>query len=137
MNYKAIVDSLKSHEGIKLTMYTCAAGKPTIGVGHNLERPISTKAAEQILSDDIDDCVAALDRSLPWWRTLDDVRQGVVVEMVFNIGISRVLGFQKMIFSLKAREFGAAAAEMLASKWAKQVGKRAITLAKRMETGKQ
>ncbi len=59
----------------------------------------------------------------------------VVLNMIFNMGLSRFSGFIKTIGYIENGQYFMAATEMLDSKWAKQVGKRARTLAKLMEAG--
>lgn len=135
MNLESLKQSLRTHEGCKLTVYTCTAGKPTIGIGHNLERPISITAAEQILDDDINDCIRDLNRALPWWKDLNDARQNVMVELVFNLGLPTLLTFKKFLSSLQSGDYGKAAGELRNSKWAEQVKGRASVLAMRMEKG--
>jgi len=136
MNQAALIDSLIKHEGYRNTVYQCAAGYPTIGIGHNLETPISDTAIMQILLDDIDTCVAELDRTRPNWRQHNEIRQNVLVEMVFNLGMPRLNKFTKMWAALDAKDYPKAAAEALNSQWAKQVGQRAGTLAAKLATGK-
>lgn len=135
MNYPALRKSLELHEGRRGTMYTCTAGIPTIGVGHSLQRPISDAAIDQILSDDINTCIAELDRVFPGWRNHDDARQNVLLEMMFNLGAPRLRDFKRMWAALQIKDYDAAAKEMLNSGWAVQVGKRAVTLSQIMRTG--
>lgn len=135
MNIPDLIESLIQHEGYKHTVYTCPAGKLTIGVGHNLETPISDAAIMQILRDDIDTCVQELDRARPTWRQHDEARQNVLVEMCFNLGMSRLNKFMKMWAALDAKHYGEAAKQMLHSQWAVQVGKRAVALADHMRDG--
>jgi lysozyme len=136
VNQAALIDSLIKHEGYRNTVYQCTAGKPTIGIGHNLETPISDTAIMQILLDDIDACVAELDRTRPNWRQHNEIRQNVLVEMVFNLGMPRLNKFTKMWAALDAKDYPRAASEALNSQWAKQVGQRAGTLAAKLATGK-
>jgi lysozyme len=136
MNLAELRESLIKHEGWRNTVYTCTAGKPTIGVGHCLERPISVLAINQILSDDINDCIAEMDRAFNGWRNHDDARQNVLLELLFNLGAPRLAEFKRMWAALQAKDYAQAASELLDSKWAKQVGNRAVTLAERMRTGK-
>jgi lysozyme len=136
MNMPALIESLILHEGHKDTMYTCTAGVPTIGVGHSLHTPISDTAIMQILLDDIDACVADLDRVRPNWRQHNETRQNVLVEMRFNLGMAGLNRFSKMWAALEAKDYNEAAKQMLLSRWAVQVGQRAKTLSDRMKAGK-
>lgn len=78
-----------------------------------------------------------LDRTLPWWRGLDEVRKAILINMCFNLGLPRLMTFRKMLKALEDRNYELAAKEMLDSKWAKQVGNRAIELSEMMRTGKE
>lgn len=134
-SFDSLIESLKAHEGYRNTVYTCTAGKPTIGIGHNLETPISDKAIMQILHDDIDTCIKELDRIRPSWRGHNEARQDVLIEMMFNLGAPRLNKFVKMWGYLDALNYDKAAYELLASNWAVQVGQRAKTLSDRMRAG--
>jgi lysozyme len=126
---------LIKHEGKKNSPYRDSVGKLTIGIGHNLDdKPISDAACAQILFDDISDARKDA-RTLAWFNDLDVVRQDVVLNMVFNMGLNRFLGFKKMISALQAQDYEMAATQMLDSAWSQQVGKRALELARMMVNG--
>ena len=128
----ALVAQLKLHEGKRNLPYEDTEGYLTIGYGHNLDVPLSDKAIEQILLDDIETAESELDRLLPWWRELDEPRQNVLVDMMFNLGAPRFMTFQKLLKALLERDYEKAADEMLDSKWYTQVGTRAEVLADMM-----
>jgi len=133
-----MIRQLRLHEGERLKPYRCTAGKLTIGVGRNLEaRGISAAESAMLLSNDIDAHWRELARALPWVETLDEVRQAVLLDMAFNLGIAGLLGFKNTLATVKAGDYPQAGAMMLDSKWAKQVGQRAQRLATMMATGKQ
>jgi lysozyme len=137
MNLDHLQKSLVLHEGLKLKPYQCTANKTTIGVGRNIEdNGITVNEAMMMLNNDIDTCIAELGRNLPGWKLHDEVRQNVLIEMVFNLGMPRLLTFRKMLAALAAYDYDQAAKEMLDSRWAVQVGGRAKTLAQMMRTGK-
>jgi lysozyme len=132
----ALVQDLKRDEGLRLKAYRCSAGKLTIGYGHNLDDVgISEEEAEILLRNDVAKVVAALDAKLPWWRNLTEVRQRVLANMVFNLGMTGLLGFRRTLKLIETGAYMEAAQAMLASKWAKQVGKRAERLALAMRDG--
>ena len=134
MDIDALKKQLVLHEGMKLTPYRCTADKLTIGVGRNLDdMGITEKEAEFMLDTDILRCCDDLDRNMSWWRDLSETRQRVLVDMVFNLGISRFMKFQNMIDALANGNYAGAAAEMLDSRWADQVGQRAQRLSRAME----
>ena len=131
-----LVDALLRHEGYRRFPYRCPAGKLTVGVGRNLEdRGLTLKESLVLLNNDIDDFEAQLNKSLPWVGTLSPTRQAVLVNMAFNLGIQGLLKFARMLAAVKSGQYAEAADEMLASKWAQQVGQRAVELARQMEIG--
>jgi lysozyme len=136
VNYDDLKKSLILHEGLKLKPYQCTAGKTTIGCGRNLDDVgISTSEAMVMLDNDIGRAVAELNRTKPGWKDHDDTRQNVLVELVFNLGMPRLLGFKKMWAALDRKDYAAAADEMMNSKWAVQVKGRAKTLSDKMRQG--
>lgn len=124
------------HEGIRLKPYRCPAGKLTIGVGRNLDdRGISLAEAHFMLETDIQLCLEQCERVFIWFRRLDGVRQRVIVDLAFNLGMPKLLGFKQTLAAIANGEYEKAAVQMLASKWAQQVGDRAVRLARMMRTG--
>ena len=131
-----LLKQIVRHEGSKNRMYLDSEGIRTIGVGHNLETmPISDRAVMVILEDDIEIAIMDLNRAFPWVKHLDEVRRDVLINMAFNMGISTLKEFERMLAAIQANNFQLAAAEMLDSKWARQVGSRAYELADQMRTG--
>lgn len=136
MDRNRLIDQLRIHEGVEKTVYNDSEGIPTIGVGRNLrDRGLSDDEIDYLLSNDIDIVVNELDKVMPWWRDLDEVRQRVLCDLVFNLGMPRFSGFKKSISYMKQQMWDQAANELLDSKWARQVGRRAQTLSEMMRTG--
>jgi len=137
MNKEKLINLLKKHEGIRLKPYLDSVGKLTIGVGRNLDDVgISKDEAEMMLSNDIDRSIHDLNHHLSWWIDLDETRQMVLIDMCFNLGISRLLGFENTLRSIKSGEYEIASQQMLQSKWAGQVGNRAKELSQMMKEGR-
>ena len=129
-----LIERIKRHEGLRLKPYRCTSGKLTIGYGRNLEdNGISVAEADSLLNEDIKRCEAECQKALPWFTRLNSTRQGVVVELDFNLGLTRLLGFKKMLAACEQGNYEQAAREMLDSLWARQVGQRAVTLAELMK----
>lgn len=126
---------LTKDEGERLMPYTDTVGKWTIGVGRNLtDKGIRKDESQLMLANDVADALEEA-KHKPWFAGLDDARQGVVVCMIFNLGPAT---FDKFIITqnlIATHQFGAAAAAMLQSKWAQQVGNRAKIYAKIMRSG--
>ena len=136
MNKEKLKKQLIKHEGMVLKPYQCTAGKLTIGVGRNLEaKGISKPEALEMLYNDINEIFDRLRDAWPKIILLDDVRTNVLVNMAFNMGVAGLMKFSKMFNALALTDYEQAAKEMLDSKWAKQVGDRAIELAEQMKTG--
>lgn len=137
MNREALRRQIVAHEALKLKPYQCTAGALTIGVGRNLDaNGISEAEALFLLDNDIARCERELDRALPWWRQMTEARQRAILDMCFNLGISRLLAFKKTLGHMQAGRYAEAADEMLDSAWARQVGKRATVLSSMVRTGK-
>jgi lysozyme len=128
---------LLRHEGMKLKPYRCPAGKLTIGIGRNLDaNGISQKEAFVLLENDILRCESQLMDHIPIaYSDLNDNRKSVLLNMCFNLGISGLLEFKNTLAFIGAGDYERAANNMLASRWAKQVGRRAIELSKLMRKG--
>ena len=124
------------HEGLKLKPYLCTAGKTSIGVGRNLDDNGITEAeAMAMLDRDIAVTVSALRDEFLWFADLDRTRKDAVISLGFNMGCRKLGTFKKFIAAMVAKEYETAAAEILDSAYATQVGKRAIELAGMIRTG--
>jgi lysozyme len=133
MDKEKLIETLIESEALKLKPYVDSVGKLTIGVGRNLDDVgISIEEAMYLLNNDIEIAIHTAKAIIPHYEELSDARQNVVVDMAFNLGANRLMGFKKMIAALRERDFVTASEEMLDSKWARQVGERAVKLAKIM-----
>lgn len=131
-----LIEQLKRHEGIKLTPYKCTSDKLTIGVGRNLEDVgISEEEAEILLQNDIQRAVNQLKERFPWTLELDEVRFAALINFTFNVGIGTVSKFVNAMALLKGKKYDMAADEFLNSRWAKQVGQRAVEVTEQIRTG--
>lgn len=131
-----MISELSRDEGREYRIYKDTVGKITGGVGRNLsDVPFSDDEIDLMLGNDIDRACAGLDKSLPWWRSLDPVRQRVMINMAFNLGVAGLMTFVNTLNFIKSGAWDSAANGMLNSKWAMQVGARAQRLAQMMRTG--
>jgi lysozyme len=145
------MDLLKRHEGFQSRVYTCPAGRQSIGYGYNLEanplkldigviggfykHGITKKAAEILLVDELKRLDLILAGKLGWWSNINEARQSVLLNMAYNLGINGLLKFSRTLGFIEQCDYAAAAHEMLDSNWAKQVHGRANELALIMKTG--
>lgn len=133
-----LFEQLHMHEGIKTKLYKDTAVPPrwTIGVGRNLsDVGLSQDEIDYLLNNDVKNVVSQLDRNFPWWSNLSDVRQRVMIDMCFNMGIKTLMTFKNTLKAIKDSNWQAAGMNMRTSLWAKEVGARATRLALMMETG--
>lgn len=128
---------LRRDEGWRNTGYRDTVGKWSIGCGHNVEDgpPIPDSAINIILESDIRYICDQLAIRLPWCLSLDRPRHGVLVNMAFNMGVDGLLGFKDMLSALERGDHITAAAELLDSRYASQVGARAQRLAQQLKEG--
>ncbi len=135
MNREAFERHLIWSEGFKNKAYTCPAGKITVGVGRNLEdRGLSDDEVLYLLHNDMDS-VEAEARTLPYYEALNEARQLVICDLIFNMGLAKWLTFSRANAALAAHDYERAADEMVDSRWYTQTGRRAKRLVEAMRTG--
>jgi len=139
-NDKLLIAELKRDEGVVNHAYQDSKGYWTIGVGRLIDKRMGGRLTndeiEYLLANDIDEKVKDLDRVAPWWRQLSLVRQRVMVNLTFNMGIGWIGKFKNTVANIRAGNFDAAARGMLQSKWARDVGpNRSGRLAEMMRKG--
>lgn len=131
----SIVTQLKRDEGFRNRIYQDQFGIPTIGCGRNLrDVGLSDDEVNFLLSNDVKRVSDALSQ-FAWFQSLDEVRQGVFVNMAFNMGVQGLLHFPHMLAAAALKDWEGVASEMHASKWFVQVGERAARLQKQIITG--
>lgn len=140
---------LSIDEGRRASPYLDSQGISTVGIGHNLAAgplpsqtyPMTDAQIDALFDRDIASSIAKLDKYLPWWRTLDPVRQRVLINMTFNLGMGTpgsgkgLLSFGGFLGYVRMGDYAGAAKDMLGTLWARQVGKRANRLSDMMLNG--
>lgn len=132
---EGILDNLKIEEGYSATCYLCSAGAHTVGHGRNLSKGgvgISEEEAAYLLRNDVIRTIDEVRRNYPWFDDLNKSAREVLVELAFQLGGPRLAGFVKCLAALQAHDYDAAAAELLDSKFARQVPARANRLFQRL-----
>lgn len=136
MNLERLLTQLGGDEGRRKKPYRDTVGKLTIGVGRNLDdRGLRDDEIDLMLKNDVAESIGECRRLFRMFDSLSAVRQEVLVNMMFNLGFSRLAGFRRMHAALEEGNFVEASRQMLDSKWASDVGARADRLAKAMRTG--
>ena len=134
-----LLTQIKQDEGLRLTAYQDTLGNWTIGYGHTpaTEGQVWTLAdAEAALLDDVDRAANDVDMAFPWAEAMGVIRWSVLVNMAFNMGLSRLQEFHMALEAMQAGNYPEAATQMLNSLWASQVGDRAMRLAQQMENNR-
>ena len=148
MNIEALREQLKIDEGVKYEIYKDHLGYPTFGIGHLITendpehgKPDGTKISEdrvnEIFETDVVKFVSEAKILFPDLDDLPDVAQQVIVNMAFNMGRPRLSKFKNFIAGVNDRDWTRAAEEMMDSRWATQVGDRAIRLRNQILTRKK
>lgn len=133
---EALKEMLIQHEAEVNHAYQDSEGFWTIGVGRLIDKRkgggISHDESMYLLDNDISRTLDECSHSFDWYDDLDEVRQIVVANMVFNMGLPTFKKFKKTIAFIETGHYHAASVEMLNSRWAKQVGYRAQELSSMM-----
>lgn len=105
--------------------YPDSLGYWTIGIGRCIDKRINTRALSQdeiyyLYQNDMKKCRQELS-SYAWYKNQDEVRQDVLVELCFNLGMPHLLGFKNMLQAILKKDYVNAGKHLLNSKWAAQV----------------
>jgi lysozyme len=134
-----VAQLIELHEDRVPSAYQDSLGYWTIGVGHLIDARKGGKLPDVIIDAlyayDLNEKRVELQAALPWLSTVDAARQAVLLDMAFNLGVPGLMKWPMFLGQVKSGEYGAAANNMRASLWAKQVKTRAVRDALIMETG--
>lgn len=140
-----LIDMLKRHEGEvkkngRHVAYMCPAGHWTIGIGRNVDPNggigLTDEEVDMLLEGDILRVIKELSAEYPWFNSLDDVRKNALIDISFNLGATRLRLFKKALAAMEVADYSLSADEFMDSRWAKQVGSRAIELTEMIRNGK-
>jgi lysozyme len=121
---------IKNHEGCRFRPYGDSEGILTVGYGRNLQDvPFSQEEIDLMFETDFARAVQGA-MSFDAYREMNEIRQGVLTEMVFQMGTQGVSKFKNFLSASMNHDWVRAADEMLDSKWARQTPSRAKELAK-------
>tara|TARA_R110000772_G_scaffold185613_1_gene296763 strand:- start:1633 stop:2061 length:429 start_codon:yes stop_codon:yes gene_type:complete len=134
-----LLETLRRHEGVEYFVYKDHLGYETIGVGRCISPDVglglSNEEVNYLLLNDVKRCLVELERAFPWFKDLDEVRREAMVNLCFNLGLSRLRKFKKALAAMSEKDYILAASEFLDSRWATQVGNRAIEVTDIIRTG--
>ena len=139
-----LLEMLRRHEGEVKTngrhvAYKCPEGYWTLGIGRNVDPEngigLSDEEVNYLLENDILRVMQELASEYPWFSDLDDVRKDAMIDIAFNLGATRLRGFRRALAAMEAANYKEAATEFLDSRWAKQVGTRALEVTDMIASG--
>ena len=129
---------LRRDEGVVDHAYTDSEGYLTIGVGRLIDKRkggrLTDVEMDFLLANDIAEKEAELEARVSFYNSLSEARRGVLLNMAFNLGVGGLLAFKNTLKLVELGMYEKASVEMLDSKWARQVGRRATRLSKQMAT---
>ena len=146
MDRHAVYEQLKIDEGVEYEIYLDHLGYPTFGVGHlvletdpehgqEVGTPISEDRVKECFEKDLDtaisECNALYEDGV--FGDLPGEVQEILVNMMFNMGRTRLSKFKKMHAAILEADWKTAAREGRDSLWYRQVTNRAERLIERLE----
>ncbi len=130
----SLIESIKEGEGYRAKVYKCTEGYDTIGYGFAIkDLELDEEVCDLILDKKLDKLIDATNKKFPFLRELPQDKCEVIFEMVYQLGLTGVSKFKKMLKALERKDYDKASAEMLDSLWAKQTPNRAIKLSNQMK----
>ena len=147
LDREAVFEQLKIDEGVVNEIYLDHLGYPTFGVGHlilesdeehgrEVGTPVTEERVRSCFERDLDiaigECELLYEDGV--FGNLPDEVQQILVNMMFNMGRTRLSKFKKMHAAILEGNWKEAAVEGRDSKWHKQVTNRAERLMVRLES---
>ena len=142
-NKERVIEQLKIDEGIVHEIYLDHLGYPTFGIGHlvlesdpehgqDVGTPVSEERCLEVFDHDLEVTVNECKVLFPDFDEKLDEVQEILINMMFNMGRTRLSKFKKFIAALNEENYDEAANQMMDSKWYNQVGNRSVRLVERM-----
>ena len=147
MNYKILKEEIIADEGVKYEIYLDHLGYPTVGIGHLIKKddpeygkPIGTKVTSERVGElfiaDAESAIKDCKKLFNNFDTIPEDIQHVLVNMMFNLGLSRFSKFKNFKAAIDVRNWKKASVEGRDSLWYRQVPNRAKRLMDRLENAK-
>ena len=145
MNMEKLREELEKDEGVKYEVYLDHLGYPTFGIGHlitdddpecgaSVGTKVDSDRVKEAFETDVEGVLSDCERLYVQFEHLPEEVQLIVANMMFNMGYSRLSRFKGMHRGVDARNWEAAADEMVDSQWYNQVTNRADRLVVRMRS---
>lgn len=149
-----LATAIDLHEGDEPAPYPDSRGLWSVGKGRCLEtHPFTGPEWKRLLDErwisvllaeagmnwlrdmELADVEAHLSQAFSWWRNLNDARQNALIEMSYQMGLQKLLGFQKMLAAITKADWDEVCAQAMNSDWARQTPSRAAMVAKQLRDG--
>ena len=133
-----LVEMLRLHEGVRYKVYLCSEGYEAIGVGRNISEGglgLSKDEVDFLLVNDIKRVQDELTRNFSWFLDLNEARRDAMVDICFNLGLTRLRSFANALEAMSYGQYEIAANEFMDSRWSQQVGNRAVEVTEMIRTG--
>jgi len=143
MDIEKLREQLEVDEGCVYEIYNDHLGYATFGIGHlvtesdpeqgqSLGTPVSSDRDAEAFESDIQSVLRDCNILYSDFHNLPEEAQQVIANMMFNLGRPRLSKFAGMKRGVDARDWNAAADEMVDSNWYRQVTNRADRLVERV-----
>ena len=134
-----LIEKIKENEGFSNKVYEDTLGYSTVGYGFLLAaltadelalnggkyEPMSKETADKILKLKLEKLTAAVFATFDWLKEKPQNVQEVVIEMAYQLDVSKVKKFVITMHHIRAGEYRAAYQSGMNSLWAKQTPNRA------------
>jgi lysozyme len=157
MSHSDLLESVERNEGYRAVPYKDTEGLYTFATGRCLETnpltgeewrhlletnqlsvSISKAGADWLKVRQIDETEMECMRVFAdFWPELDEVRREALIEMGYQMGMDRLLGFKKMLAAIRSKNWPVVNAEALDSRWARQTPERAKRTARQLAKGER
>lgn len=123
-NFSRLSSRIKAREGFSGFVYSDKLGNPTIGYGHlinsndvfSVKKKYSKVALTNLFYNDLRKAISDFKKNY-YYKILSDTVQETIIEMIFQLGIRKVLQFKKFNFYINDKQLFLAALEMMKSRW--------------------
>lgn len=122
--------------GRRITTGSVVQGHPTTAIGWNLDaHPLPEIVIDLLYDTALEAVLQGLQQALPWFPRLDEIRQRVLIDLAYNLGVPGLLTFDGTLAHVALGEYDAAARHLEATPWYAQVGHRGPVLCAMLRTG--
>ena len=143
MDIDKLREEIEYDEGNVKMVYLDHLGLPTFGIGHLIRESdpehgwkvgtdVSDDRCVEAFNEDVETVVSDCHKLYSDFDDLPEEVKRIIANMMFNMGRPRLSKFKGMKRGVDARDWNAAADEMVDSRWYRQVTKRAQRLVDRM-----